>query len=364
MSTTGSVGLASPNPILRRVIAVAISLILLIAIFWLMPLVTDIVTVIIISLVLSYSLRPIMTYLERRGINRVVTILIIFVAFTALMVLAFAYMVPILIQQLSDFGSTINQIDVGALRTKSIEWIGQYIPQLVPLLEQETGEATMFADQARTIISGLLEQSANLLAGLLNTFTLLSIMPILIFFMLKDGRAFTQAIVSRVPNRFFEMTLSLMHKINNTIGDYIVSVIISSLFIGVLTWIGLYFIDVKYSLALGVVSALFNVIPFFGPMLTMVVVFAVVLLTETAVMWPLIWAAIIMFVLQQIESIVVKPMLLSQSMSIHPAAVILAVLVGGRIAGAIGMFVAIPVYSIIHMFVVDLYDHLKNYRII
>lgn len=364
MSAVNPAVAATPNPILRRVIGAAISLLVFAAVVWLVPVVSDIVTVIIVSLVISYALRPPMTYLERRGINRIVTILIIFIAFTALMGLAFAYMVPILIEQLSDFGRTLNQLDLSEFRQQTIDWIGQYVPQVVPILEQETGEATVFADHAKDIVAGLLEQSASMLAKVVNVFSLLSIMPILIFFMLKDGRAFTHAVVARVPNRFFEMTLSLMHKINATIGGYIVSVLISSLFIGVLTWIGLYLIDVKYSLALAVVSALFNVIPFFGPLLTMIVVFAVILLTETALMWPLIWAAVLMFVLQQVESIVVKPMLLSQSMSIHPAVVILAVLIGGRLAGAIGMFIAIPVYSILHMFVVDLYDHLKNYRII
>jgi putative permease len=363
MSTAATSATASPNPILRRVVGAAISLLVLAGVIWLVPVVSDIVTVIIISLVITYALRPPMTWLERRGINRVVTILIIFVAFAVLMGLAFAYMVPILIEQLSDFGSTLSQLDVSNFRQQTIDWIGQYVPQVIPILEQETGEATVFADQAKDIVAGLLEQSATMLAKVVNVFSLLSIMPILIFFMLKDGRAFTHGLVARVPNRFFEMTLSLMHKINRTIGGYIVSVVLSSLFIGVLTWVGLYLIDVKYSLALAVVSALFNVIPFFGPLLTMVVVFAVVLLTETAFMWPLIWAAVLMFVLQQVESVVVKPMLLSQAMSIHPAVVILAVLIGGRLAGAIGMFIAIPVYSILHMFVVDLYDHLKNYRI-
>ncbi|MBS1262550.1 MAG: putative transport protein YhhT [Calditrichaeota bacterium] len=357
-------GVTGGNPVIRRIVLLALTVLLLFLLVRAFPVIDDIISVIVISLVISYAMRPLMTYLERRGINRVVTILILFVLFAAVITLAIAYLVPRLIEQLSAIGSTLNQIDVRQIRDSSLEWIEQYFPALAESLREETGEAAMIADRARGIVTSVIQQSANVLAGLVNFFSLLSIMPILIFFMLKDGRLFTRSVVARVPNRFFEMTMSLLYKVNRTIGDYIVSVVISSLFVGATTWLGLSIIGVRYSLALAVVGGLFNVIPFFGPLLTIVVTSLLIILTEDPFVLPLVWAVIVLFLIQQVESIVVKPMLLSHSMSIHPAVVIIAVLIGGRIAGPIGMFIAVPVYSIIHMVIVDLYQHLKDYRII
>ncbi|MCB2212021.1 AI-2E family transporter [bacterium] len=364
MSAETTARLTQGNPLLRRLLALGFGLFFLVLLIWTFPLISDIVTLIVISVVISYALRPVVNFLEMHGINRIVSILVIFVVFSGLIGLAAAFIVPSLIQQLSDFGRTLNQLDFAKIQSNVVNWVSQYIPQARDMMSTEGGGQDMIFNRLRDLFASGLEKSANVLAGVLNAFTLLSMLPILVFFMLKDGRAFAHGFISRMPNRFFEMTLSLVYKINRAIGDYIVSVIISSLFIGILTWVGLLFIGTKYALALGVISALFNVIPFFGPLLTMLVVFAVVLLTESALFWPLIWTTALMFTLQQVESFVVKPMLLSHSLSIHPAAVILVVLIGGRFAGAIGMFIAIPVYSIIHMFIVDLYGHLKNYRII
>ncbi|HEX05532.1 MAG TPA: hypothetical protein ENH10_10350, partial [Bacteroidetes bacterium] len=80
MSLANSDTISTPNPVLRRIFAIVLSLLLLAALIYVVPLVSDIITIMIISLVISYALYPLMIYLERRGINRVVTILIIFIA--------------------------------------------------------------------------------------------------------------------------------------------------------------------------------------------------------------------------------------------------------------------------------------------
>lgn len=67
---------------------------------------------------------------------------------------------------------------------------------------------------------------------------------------------------------------------------------------------------------------------------------------------------------QMLDNVLLKPILISRSVNVHPAAVLITVLIGGRIAGPIGMFIAVPVYAILKVIILDLYTHLKDYRII
>ncbi len=170
--------------------------------------------------------------------------------------------------------------------------------------------------------------------------------------------------MEHIPNRYFEMSLSLMHRIDDKLGAYIRSIMLESLFIWLLTWPALGILGVNFALLLGLMNGFLNMIPYFGPLMAYFPVAGIILITNPEPGWQLFWASLAMVLIQIIDNIVLKPLIVSRSMHVHPAVVLVGVLVGGKLAGAVGMFIAVPLYSVIQVIIVDLYGHLKSHKII
>ena len=352
------------NPLYRKIVLGVLWLAVFYGLFRIFPYIQDLVVVIIISVVLNYIFRPIVGAMERRGISRTLAIAIIFAILLALIVLSLNSLVPTLIDEIGSLSSNLEQLDIEGLYHSGIEWLDLRIPGLVRLLGLEENQATDVMDRIGSATAGFLKQSLSILAGAANFLSLSIVVPFLLFFLLKDGDKMMRAVIRRVPNRFFEMTMSLVNRIDRQLGNYIRSVLIESSIVGLLVWGGLEILGLRFALILGIVNGLLNMIPFFGPLIAYIPTAIVVLITFQPIGWGLFWMVFVLVVAQGIDNILLKPLLISRSTSVHPATVLLVVLIGGRVAGAIGMFVAVPVFSIIQVIVVDLYDHLKSYRII
>lgn len=332
--------------------------------FRIFPYIRDLVVVVIIAVVLNYIFRPIVGMMERRGVNRIYAIAIIFAILILLLVLLLNGLVPTLIDEIGSLSSNLESLDIQGIYVSSIDWLEARVPGLVRLLGIEPDQASDLMDRIGTATSGFLKQSLSILAGAANVLSLSIVVPFLLFFLLKDGDKMMRAVIRRVPNRFFEMTMSLVNRIDTALGNYIRSVLLESSIVGLLVWGGLEVMGLRFALILGIINGLLNMIPFFGPLIAYIPTAVVVLITFQPIGWGLFWMVIVLVSAQAIDNVLLKPLLISRSTSVHPATVLLAVLIGGRVAGAIGMFVAVPDFSIIQVIVLDLYDHLKSYRII
>jgi len=352
------------NPLYRKIVISALVIGIAYSLFKIFPKIQDLVVVLIISVVLTYMFRPIVASLDRKGIPRPIAILAIFAVFIGLLVLGINFLVPVLIDEIGSLIANIEQIDVSGVRDSVSLWLDERIPGLSKSLGLEGAQVQDFADKFTNTIAGFLQQSLSILAGAVNVLSLSIVVPFLIFFLLKDGDKLSHNLVKRVPNRFFEMTMSLTHRINTQLGNYIRSVLLESSIVGVIVWGAFEVMGLRFALVLGIINGLLNMIPFFGPLIAWVPTTLVVLLTYTPIGWGLFWMVIVLVSAQMIDNIFLKPILISRSTSVHPATVLIVVLIGGRVAGPIGMFIAVPMYSIIYVIVVDLYDHLKSYRII
>ncbi len=352
------------RPLYRRLLIISLLLFSLAIFVYIFPLIQDLVVVTIISLVLTYIFRPIMIYLERKGLPRIYTILSIFAVVIALLILSINYLVPVIVEEAGSLISNLERVELSHMMTNLLAWLDKKVPGIVGILGLESGNVGGLLDQARLYISGALQQSVTILAGAANLFALMIVVPFLTFFMLKDGDRLMRTWVEKVPNRFFEMSLSLGHRVDRQLGNYIRSILIESLIVGVLTGVAFSLLGFKFAVIIGLVSGLLNAIPFFGPLIAYIPIGIVVLLTYTPIGWGLLWMVVILLAVQMVDNVLLKPLLISRSVEVHPAAVLLVVLIGGRLAGAIGMFVAVPVYAIIQVIVVDMYDHLRRYRIL
>ena len=324
----------------------------------------DLVMVLIASILITYILRPIVVRLESLGIARVYSILGIYLIGIGLAVVALRFFVPLLVNEMMAFVSSLNQADILRYYADGVNWIDKHIPGLASLFNLHENSGDIWIGRLRETAATFAQRSLSVAAGMMNLIALATVVPFVTFFFLKDGDRSVKKVIARVPNRFFEMALSLTYRIDKQLGNYIQSLLWESLMVGILTWLALAILGVKFSLLLGLTNGLLNVIPFVGPIIAYFPIGLVILLTYSPVGWGLLWMVIILIGVQMLDNILLKPLIISKSVDIHPVAVIIVVMIGGGIAGAGGMFLAVPIYSVLQVLVVDLYNHLKQYRII
>lgn len=348
-----------------RRLFVGIIVIISITIFGIIfPLISDLIVVLILTGVLNYVYRPGVDLLTRYGIKRNLAIMILYAITGGLIYLITLFLFPILSREAGSFMKSLNQVDFGDLYRQSISWLDNQIPGIAKIFKFDPGQIDVIVERITSATTNFLQKSWSFVEDVANILSLAIILPILTFFLLKDGHRVQKNWMRKIPNRYFEMTLSLVNRIDVQLGNYLRSILIESLIMWLVTWPLFLIMGVRFSLILALINGLLNMIPFFGPLVTYVPLSLVVIISYEPIGWGLFWGAVILIITQIIDNAFLKPVLISRNVPVHPAMVLIAVMVGGRLAGPIGMFVAVPFYAVIQVIVIDFYDHLKSYKIL
>ncbi|MCF7811164.1 AI-2E family transporter [bacterium] len=352
------------SPVYRRILLSIFFIASLVIFLLIFPLISDLLVMLIVSIIITYVMKPGVAHFEHLGVPRVWAIAGVFVLTAVVIVVSLRFFIPVLIDQGFLLVAILKDIDFNAYYTSVVSWVDIRLPGFSDWVGMGQDQMQDWVGKFTSTVSAFLQQSTKLLAGAMNVLMLSAVVPMLIFFFLKDGSLFVKNLIEKVPNRFFEMSLSLVYRVDQQLGNYIRSILVESLVIGLMTWVSLEILGIKFAIVLGLINGLLNTIPFFGPLIAYFPIGLIVLITYDPPLVGLVWMIIILSAIQIFDNILAKPFLIGRSVDVHPATVLLVVLVGGRLAGALGMFIAIPAYKIIQVIVVDSYNHLKEYKII
>ena len=195
------------------------------------------------------------------------------------------------------------------------------------------------AQRVEVLLAQLVARSLEVILALLaRTFTIL-LVPFLAFYFLRDTEKIQRWFLSLLPPARRQEVLVLAQRLNELMGAFLRGQLIVAAIVGLLISVGLASLKVKYALVIGTVAAVFEFIPYFGPVIAAVpaVLFAFVQSPATA-----LWAVVLVVVVHQVEGAVLQPQVMSGSMDLHPLTVIFSILVGGELLGIWGMFLAVP----------------------
>jgi predicted PurR-regulated permease PerM len=180
--------------------------------------------------------------------------------------------------------------------------------------------------------------------------------PLLAYYMLADGPRLATGIRGLLPRLHQPAAAELMTRVHRILLEYVRGQLLTSLFIGLVTAVGLRLLGLRMALLVAAVALVVEVIPFFGPLFwgTLAVVLA---LAQVPAGSPLpILVAVFALVAQQVDSHVVAPLILGRFLRVHPLLLIFSTLLGASAFGLIGMFLAAPVTAVLKetfLFVVD-----------
>ena len=327
----------------------------IIALFYFMYAIADIMKILITSALIAYILDPIAVKLESRGMSRTTATLIIFLSLSLLLIVALIILLPALTDQISAIQADLNPGQTTALFSRLDNFIVQKLSFLGLHnlgLSEKLQEAMIHAGD--WIISHLIN-FFGLITGLV-------LIPFMTFFMLKDGRDMKKHVIRMIPNRYFEFSLNLVAKMDSNLGNFLRGQFLDALIFGTLSIFVLWFLKVKYFLLIGIFAGVANLIPFLGPIAgaTPAIIVSIVDTGGFAAAGYIILAFVIM---KLIDDTLIQPIVVARSVNMHPLLVLLAVIIGGKFFGILGMLLSVPVTGFIKVALKESILIFRRYRL-
>ncbi|NLB73812.1 MAG: AI-2E family transporter [Firmicutes bacterium] len=303
--------------------------------------VRGILTPFLLAFALSYLMNPVVTYLEKRGAPRGLGTLVIYVGFTLFVTLFALYLVPRFLVQLEKLAEVLPQ-QAGSIQSRLAGFYVRFSRFNVP--EPIKGAIDNGIERAEEALLAFVERALGSIPGLLPRLSLLILVPVLAFYLTMDFPDLKMWLLSWIPDRWRSDVVGLMIEMDNSLGSFIRGQLLISAIVGFLIAAGLSIMGVDFALIIGLIAGIFNIVPYFGPIIGAVpaVVFALLKSPLSAV-----YVAILFIVVNQVESSIISPNILGEHVGLHPVTVIFSIISGGYLFGILGVILAVPVTSIV-----------------
>lgn len=201
-------------------------------------------------------------------------------------------------------------------------------------------------------INGIVTIFAGIGSSIVNSF----IGVFISFYLLKDHEFFKNLYLNYVSltmkkSKFISLN-KIIFEINHIISMFIRGQLLDGLIVGLISSIGLSIIGIDFAILIGFTAGIANVIPYVGPIIGCIPAIIVGVLSPNPIV--ALWAVLVLLAVQQLDSAVISPKVVGDSMGLHPIFVIMAITIGGSLAGILGMLLSVPIAGIIKLFLMKI----------
>lgn len=313
----------------------------------------DLFLILVISFTLTFILRPVVDSIENLGVVRWLAVLLVFVALGSIAVVGIMLLFPVISSQVGQITAAFSKERL----TVMLNDLSVQVSSSVPFLKSDA-----IREQLNSSLVTFGNVASEALAGLLGTVASLAIVPFITFFMLSDYYNMQKSFIRNMPNKYFEMSLNILYKIEDQLSKYIRGTVIESVIVGIIYSIIYFFLGINYATVLGLIGGFTNVIPFAGPFIGAIPVLLITIV-QFGDLRMLIPVAIATVAVQQIDQMLIQPSVFSKIMDINPLAMFLVILIGNETLGVMGMVLAVPIYTVILVTAKETNWGLKRYKI-
>lgn len=307
---------------------------------------------ILISGFLFYCFKPIVTFLEKKGVSKTWGATIVLLLLVGIVVVSISSIIPSLVKQIVALMKSTPAF------IKDVEaWANEMSHH--PMLQNIDFQSYLdkwnisLGNIVQTTINGLSSSIGSFVSSIAGIVMLVVTVPFILFYMLKDGHKMVPAIEKYFPEKHKGEMVGLLKKMSETIEKYISGQMIECLFVGVGTSLGYMIIGVDYAFLFGVIAGLTNMIPYIGPYIGLAPAVFVTIFTDP---WKAVFACIVVLIVQQIDGNIIYPNVIGKSLDIHPLTIIIILLVAGNLAGLLGMILGVPFYAVCKTIFVYVFD--------
>ncbi|NIV28695.1 MAG: AI-2E family transporter, partial [Anaerolineae bacterium] len=306
----------------------------------------------VLGLVLAYLLLPLVHWLERHmparlrawRVARPLSIILTYLLFLLIIAGIVAFILPVMAEQVGTFIQRVPQYyeQLGDLVQDVREWYELSIPEdWKTTVEENLSE---IAQEALGAVQENLFGVIRSVLGSLNFLIGLIIIPFWLFYILQDENQVKEGILEALHPELRADVQSLATLVDHVLSAYVRGQLLLCLFVGVLATIAMFIIGVPFAPVLGLIAGIFEVLPNIGPYLGAIPAILVALATNPV---SAIWVAAAFFAIQLIENLVLVPRISGKSVKLHPALVMMVLVIGGQLAGFWGMLIAVPVTAVV-----------------
>lgn len=313
----------------------------------------------IIAGFLYYVFNPVVLYLEKKfKLPSIWGIVIVFILLIGIFVYTIVSLVPNVITQLSGLISAS-----GSLVPNLQKWVDRLSQN--PAFKDVDFKALIdkanisYMDVLQNLLSGVTFSLSNVVGVISKVVMVVGLVPILLFYMLKDGKNMLPFLKKTILKRDKLNIASLLDDMNKTISKYISGASIDCLFIFVTVFISYLIIGIPYALLFAVFAAITNLIPYLGPYIGLT---PVVLSVGFAHPVQALIAIVVVLVLQQLDGNIIYPRVVGSAVEVHPVTIMVLMLVAGSLYGLVGMLIAVPFYSLVKEIVKFSWKLWENHR--
>lgn len=344
------------NP--RKIIISTISVIIIVILYNIFKgpsKISKIILLVFYAIVLSYLLNPLVNFIEKRGIKRTYSILIVYLVLITVVIIVSFLFVPKLFNEFENFvrlmPSYFNRIYdyFNTLFTR----YSRHLDKLPPGFQEIKEVFLENLKEAQKLLLNYLRNITNSIIGMFSKLINLIIVPILTFYFLKDKEYFKKKIILLVPKNQRNDIVQIGREIDKVLGKFIRGQLLVCVFVGVSTSIALLIIGIEFAIIIGLIAGIADIIPYFGPIIGIIPAIVFALLKEPI---KVLWVIISFIVIQQLECNIIEPKIVGDSVGIHPVVIMLALIIGGNYFGIIGMLFAIPMTIVLKVasdFIID-----------
>jgi putative permease len=323
-----------------QVVALAI---ILIASFVLIYSLSDLLMPVFVSIVLAYLLEGLVCKLESIKMPRLPAVYLVFFAFMACLGFLLIYLIPIVSQQavelVQHIPEIINRAQTGIMR----------LPEIYPKWVSESKiQQFMFAVQRELLSYGqnILSHSAASVVGLVSAMIYLFLVPMMVFFFLKDKQLLIVWFLRLMP-RDRKLTVRVWEEVDVQIGNYVRGKFGEIFILWAVSYATYAAMGLNYAMLLAVFMGLQVIIPYIGATLVTFPVLSVAYFQWGLDSDEFMYIVIAYSVIQALDGVVLVPILFSEAVNLHAIAIIVAILFFGGLWGFWGVFLAIPLATVV-----------------
>jgi putative permease len=335
---------------------IKIALLLIVASLFILFLVaiSDILKLVIIAALLAYVLDPFASFLESHGMSRTAATVSIFLMLLTVAGMSYLIFLPVLSDEISALKSGFSfekaELIMSRLENLIVSNVSFLGIKNLNLLSRIHLTSARIGDWMVTHVLDAASVIVNII-----------LVPFIAFFIMKDGRRFKKEFISIVPNKYFEFSLYLLHKINIQVGNYLRGQVLDATIVGILATCAMWLLGVKYFFIIGIFAGVANLVPYFGPLIGAIIA-VIVSILQTGGFHLALYVIVAFLMIKLIDDTIILPVVMSKSVHISPLTVLLAIMIGGKLFGILGMVLSVPVTGFIKVVVHEIIMNYRRYR--